>query len=52
MRRQPEVDHHKTLGCRQRLIEVLLGQVDRLGHFVIPCTPTSAVPVGATITVS
>jgi hypothetical protein len=31
-----QVDHHETLGRDQRLIEVLLGQVDRLGHFVIP----------------
>ncbi len=31
----PEVDHHEALGRDQRLIEVPLGQVDRLGHSVI-----------------
>src|SRR5438445_2565036 len=31
----PEVDHHEALGRDQRLIEVPLGQVDRLGQSVI-----------------
>src|SRR6267143_4545951 len=31
-----EVDYQETPGRDQRLIEALLGQVDRLGHSVIP----------------
>src|SRR2546425_6152528 len=34
----PEVHHHETLVRDQRLVEVLLGQVDRLGRSVIPAS--------------
>src|SRR5438128_12298233 len=31
----PEVDHHETLVREQRLVEVLLGQVESLGYSVL-----------------
>src|SRR3989442_2618063 len=36
LRRRGWLMNHETLGRDQRLIEVLLGQVDRLGHVVVP----------------
>jgi hypothetical protein len=42
----PEIDHHETLCRGQHLVEVQLGQVDRLGHVVIPArTHRAALPV-------